>query len=79
MLPDAKHSCARKFADATQTALSSQPSVAQQILDRYGITADLPDEEAFRAILNYINGAFSLLPPCHWRMDGAGCICVLFQ
>lgn len=52
MLPDAKHSCARKFVDATQTALSSQPSVAQQILDRYGITADLPDEEAFRAILN---------------------------
>ncbi|EAW06756.1 putative carboxylesterase [Aspergillus clavatus NRRL 1] len=50
-----KKDCASKFTTAINTALANHPKVARDILDRYKITKEMADDEAFTAILNYIN------------------------
>ncbi|KAE8392936.1 Alpha/Beta hydrolase protein [Aspergillus alliaceus] len=44
-----------KFTTAIDTVLSSEPAVAQRTLSEYGITKDASHDEAFRAVLDYIN------------------------
>ncbi|KAF9889576.1 hypothetical protein FE257_007084 [Aspergillus nanangensis] len=56
IMPDMKKGCAKKFITAMKSVLSSQPAIAQQILDRYGLTSEaIDDDQALTAILNYIN------------------------
>ncbi|BCR90256.1 putative carboxylesterase [Aspergillus chevalieri] len=55
LIPHTKQGCASKFTNAINTVLSSHPTIAQQILDKYNINPNQPDEEAFPAILNYLN------------------------
>ena len=61
-MPHTKQNCAKKFTDTVHSVLSSKPAVAQQILDKYGITPDLPDEEAFPAVLDFINDIVFFAP-----------------
>lgn len=62
MLAHTKENCAKRLTDAIHTVLPSQTAVTQQILDKYGISPDLPDEEAFPVILNFINDLVFLAP-----------------
>jgi carboxylesterase type B len=55
LMAHTKKDCASKFVTAMNTVLSSKSDVAQQILDKYNISKDMTDDEAFPAILNYIN------------------------
>ncbi|EAW16306.1 putative carboxylesterase [Aspergillus fischeri NRRL 181] len=55
LMSHTKKDCASKFITAIYTILSSKLDVAQQILDKYNITRDMTDDEAFPAILNYVN------------------------
>lgn len=56
LMPDAKQGCAKKFTAAMHTVLSSHRAIAQEILDKYGLTSEAVDDEtAFDAILDYIN------------------------
>jgi hypothetical protein len=55
LMSHTKKDCASKFVTAMDTVLSSKSDVVQQILDKYNITNDMIDDEAFPAILNYIN------------------------
>lgn len=62
LIPHTKQGCANKFTNAIHTVLSSHPSIAQQLLDKYNITPNQPDEEAFPAILNYLNDILFFAP-----------------
>ncbi|OJJ88268.1 putative carboxylesterase [Aspergillus glaucus CBS 516.65] len=62
LIPHTKQGCANKFTNAINTVLSSHPSIAQQILHKYNITPNQPDEEAFPAILNYLNDLLFFAP-----------------
>ncbi|GAB1199562.1 hypothetical protein APSETT444_008912 [Aspergillus pseudonomiae] len=55
IMPNLKENCAEKFTTAMNKVLSSQPDVAQRILGEYGIRKGMPDNEAFPAVLNYVN------------------------
>ncbi|KAL4898094.1 Alpha/Beta hydrolase protein [Aspergillus ambiguus] len=55
LMPNAKYGCAKKFITAMNTALSSHPNIAQEMLNKYGLAEDTEDEQAFAAVLNYIN------------------------
>ncbi|KAH1659251.1 hypothetical protein KXW87_002929 [Aspergillus fumigatus] len=55
LMSHTKKDCASKFVTAIETILSSKLDVAQQILDKYNITREMTDDEAFPAILNYVN------------------------
>ncbi|KAE8376990.1 Alpha/Beta hydrolase protein [Aspergillus bertholletiae] len=50
-----KEDCAEKFTTAMNKVLSSRLDVAQKILGDYGISKGMSDDEAFPAILDYIN------------------------
>ncbi|GIC87941.1 putative carboxylesterase [Aspergillus udagawae] len=55
LMSHTKKDCASKFVTALNTILASKSDVAQQTLDKYNITKDMTDDEAFPAILNYMN------------------------
>lgn len=57
-----KDSCGNKFITAINKVLTNAPISAQQILESYSITTDMPDEEAFSAILNYSNDISFFVP-----------------
>lgn len=44
------------------TALSSQPAVAEQIVKSYGVAEEASDEEAYPGILNFINDVLFFSP-----------------
>lgn len=50
-----KKGCANKFITAIHTALPQAPATVKQILENYSVKHDMPDEEAFSAILDYVN------------------------
>ncbi|RHZ63669.1 hypothetical protein CDV55_106327 [Aspergillus turcosus] len=62
LMSHTKKDCASKFVTAMNTVLSSKSDVAQQILDKYNISKDMTDDEAFPAILNYINDVAFFAP-----------------
>ncbi|GIK05682.1 hypothetical protein Aspvir_009795 [Aspergillus viridinutans] len=55
LMSHTKKDCASKFVTALNTILASKSDVSQQTLNKYNITEDMTDDEAFPAILNYIN------------------------
>ncbi|KAL6232491.1 hypothetical protein BDW75DRAFT_247123 [Aspergillus navahoensis] len=55
MMPGAEERCAERFIKILNTTLSSKPKIAEDILRRYGISTDIPDEQAFSSILDYFN------------------------
>lgn len=57
-----KEGCANKFFTALNRVLANAPTTAQQILETYKITENMPDEEAFSAILNYTNDISFFVP-----------------
>ncbi|RJE26204.1 Carboxylesterase [Aspergillus sclerotialis] len=57
-----KEGCGNNFVAAINKVLANVPTSAQQILESYGIKEDMPDEEAFSAILNYSNDISSFIP-----------------
>lgn len=54
-MPGAQEGCARRFISILKSTLCSRPKVAQDILDRYGISIHISDDQAFAAILDFIN------------------------
>ncbi|KAL4749156.1 hypothetical protein BDW72DRAFT_139895 [Aspergillus terricola var. indicus] len=63
LFPHTKNGCARKFTVALKTALQSQPAVVDQILKSYGITDEsASDDDAYPAVLNYINDVLFFTP-----------------
>ncbi|KAL4920056.1 Alpha/Beta hydrolase protein [Aspergillus aurantiobrunneus] len=63
LFPHIKNGCAKKFIQAMNTALPSQPAVAEQVLKSYGITDENIDDEAgFPGILNFIDDVLFLTP-----------------
>lgn len=62
LLPHTKRACAKKFVGAMHTVLLSQTDAAQGILDKYGITTELTDDEAFPRVLDFLNDLLFLAP-----------------
>ncbi|KAL4864391.1 hypothetical protein BDV12DRAFT_14371 [Aspergillus spectabilis] len=63
LYPDTKKECAGKFIKAINTVLSSQPAVAEQILKSYGLADEnSDDEDAYPAVLNFINDVLFFTP-----------------
>ncbi|GLB02197.1 hypothetical protein AtubIFM57258_003539 [Aspergillus tubingensis] len=62
LLPHLKNACAGRFAKAIHSVFPSKQELATQILAGYGLTAETTDDEAFPAVLNYLNDIFILAP-----------------
>ncbi|PYH42313.1 putative carboxylesterase [Aspergillus saccharolyticus JOP 1030-1] len=57
-----KQACAERFLHALATVLAAQPEVAGQIAADYGIRTDSDDDEAFLAILEFLNDVWMFAP-----------------
>ncbi|RDW76746.1 putative carboxylesterase [Aspergillus mulundensis] len=63
LFPHIKDGCARKFIKALNTALPTQPAVVDEIMKSYGIAGEnTSDDDAFPAVLNYINDVLFFTP-----------------
>ncbi|KAL4901411.1 hypothetical protein BDW74DRAFT_187648 [Aspergillus multicolor] len=63
LFPHIRNGCARKFITALNTALPTQPGVVGEILKSYGIAdQNTSDEDAFPAVLDYINDVLFFTP-----------------
>ncbi|GKZ32646.1 hypothetical protein AbraIFM66950_002171 [Aspergillus brasiliensis] len=62
LMPHLKNVCAERFAKAVHSVFSTKQELATQILAGYGLTAEIADDEAFPAVLNYLNDIFILAP-----------------
>ncbi|KAI9370697.1 Alpha/Beta hydrolase protein [Aspergillus egyptiacus] len=60
--PNTKVDCAKKFVTALNSAASSEPAVVQQILESYGISEGTRDDDAYPAVLNFINDVLFFTP-----------------
>lgn len=61
-MPHTKKACAKKFVGAMHAVLSPQTEAAQEILDRYGIKEEMPDDFAYPFILNFLNDLLFAAP-----------------
>jgi hypothetical protein len=70
LMPGAEVNCAGKFIGILKTTLHAHPKIAQKILDHYGILPNIPDNQAFTAILDYFNDIAFFMPTlaaaCGW-------------
>jgi hypothetical protein len=62
MIPNARENYLKRFTTALNNVLSEQPDIAQKILHQYGICKGITDEEAFPAILDYLNDVAFFAP-----------------
>jgi hypothetical protein len=65
-----KPGCAKKFVAAMTTVVSSP--TAQQLLEEYGVVEDMPDDEGFSRILNFINDVLFFAPVLSFAQGWAG-------
>lgn len=65
-----KPGCAKKFVAAMTTVVSSP--TAQQLLEEYGVVEDMPDDEGFSQILNFINDVLFFAPVLSFARGWAG-------
>lgn len=72
-----KGGSANRFITAMTSTLSSGPA-AGQILQAYGITKDMADEEAFSAIVNYINDISFFAPVLSFAQGWPGNVYVYY-
>ncbi|KAL4935061.1 hypothetical protein BDV06DRAFT_139004 [Aspergillus oleicola] len=63
LFPHTKENCAQKFIQALNTTIPSNLTLTTKIAASYGITSEpIPDEEAYRNILNFINDVLFFSP-----------------
>ncbi|KAL4869900.1 hypothetical protein BDV12DRAFT_184854 [Aspergillus spectabilis] len=62
LMPGAEVNCADKFIRILKTTLYAHPEISQKILDDYGISPNIPDDQAFTAILDYFNDIAFFMP-----------------
>ncbi|GJP95678.1 carboxylesterase [Aspergillus niger] len=62
LMPHLKNECAGRLAKAVHSVFPTKQELATRILAGYGLTAETADDEAFPAVLNYLNDIFILAP-----------------
>ncbi|GKZ80228.1 hypothetical protein AnigIFM56816_004445 [Aspergillus niger] len=62
LMPHLKNECAGRLAKAIHSVFPTKQELATRILAGYGLTAETADDEAFPAVLNYLNDIFILAP-----------------
>ncbi|KAL2222273.1 putative carboxylesterase [Thermoascus aurantiacus ATCC 26904] len=62
LMPHLKQNAAKRFIAAMRSILSAYPTEAEQIIEKYGLSENTPDEEAFTAVLNFMNDVSFFAP-----------------
>ncbi|GKZ68625.1 hypothetical protein AnigIFM50267_003364 [Aspergillus niger] len=72
LMPHLKNECAGRLAKAVHSVFPTKQELATRILAGYGLTAETADDEAFPAVLSYLNDIFILAPTLTYTSGWAG-------
>ncbi|KAL2004006.1 hypothetical protein VTN02DRAFT_1069 [Thermoascus thermophilus] len=62
LTPQMKEKSAKRFVTAIRSVLSAHPAEAEEIIKKYGLSEDTPDDEALTAVLDFVTDICFLAP-----------------
>uniref|UniRef100_A0A9P3ENT3 Carboxylic ester hydrolase n=1 Tax=Aspergillus pseudoviridinutans TaxID=1517512 RepID=A0A9P3ENT3_9EURO len=76
--PHWRQNAAQNLITAMYDVLAAKPAEARELLEKYSIAYDTPDDEAFSAVLNFINDVVSFAPVMSFAQGWKGNVHVYY-